>query len=410
MYYLTKRSVLNTKKPLSTKGMTLIEVIVAAAIIALISLTVFSAFQTFLASQQQANQNKLDAENVEAQIATGQDPAESIPTDLSLPDGHGGTFTLPSTVDTYTDGRRSYSVIEGEEPIDVPIFSFGDGAGGITDGDVYETGPQGGTMTYTVRASGRYLLEVWGASGGNASTYNYQEGGKGGYAAGIVELTRGETLSLYVGGAGSTSIKATRVDGGFNGGGWVHTTSSNSGTSGSGGGASDIRVAGGTFYHRIIVAGGGGGATSNSSTSAGPGGAGGGINGLGGGSSLAGDGGTQSAGGLGYSGAGARPTSSGSFGEGGSWSVSSVLAGGGGGWYGGGAGYGTVLATGGGSGYVLTETSYKPDGYFTDYPNYYLSATSLIAGNELMPDPLSENGTIVGKVSGGFIRITYLGA
>ena len=89
-----------------------------------------------------------------------------------------------------------------------------------------------------------------GTSGGNNSTGGI--GGLGGHAQGILPVSAGQSLSVYVGG------QATGPVGAFNGGG----NGGNAGTSfgaGGGGGATDIRLGGNTTNDRILVAGGGGG-------------------------------------------------------------------------------------------------------------------------------------------------------
>lgn len=144
------------------------------------------------------------------------------------------------------------------------------------------SGYTGSVQEIVINETGRYLLEVWGASGaGNdpASTVLGSRGGKGGYSKGIIQLTRGTKLYAYVGGKGTGSA------GGFNGGGDAGPTGNG------GGGATDIRLIGGVWNNasslasRVIVAGGGGGADDTLASEVaggendGSGGAGGGTNG-----------------------------------------------------------------------------------------------------------------------------------
>lgn len=162
-------------------------------------------------------------------------------------------------------------------------------------------------QTFTAPVSGTYKLECWGASGG----YDNRAVGKGGYAVGNVTLSKGETLSVYVGGQGvkgtayltlndDGTVKAINdvqtqgitiikkgsvfanidtllaaehavksdytvypwsMSGGWNGGG---NSSSAWGSSGGGGGATDVRLGGTDLSDRIIVAGGGGGSGNHS--------------------------------------------------------------------------------------------------------------------------------------------------
>jgi hypothetical protein len=105
--------------------------------------------------------------------------------------------------------------------------------------------------------AGKYLLEVYGASGG---TY----GGKGGYSKGILTLSSLTTLFIFLGGEGQCKPgqgSKVEVAGGCNGGGTGQTlTSSDSNWyTCSGGGGTDIRIESTSLDKRVIVAGGGGG-------------------------------------------------------------------------------------------------------------------------------------------------------
>lgn len=100
--------------------------------------------------------------------------------------------------------------------------------------------------------AGYYKLEAWGAQGGVI------DAGFGGYAVGVYYLTRGESLYIYVGEAGSTKTTSA-----FNGGGlcsgYLSGSLYHNGFAG-GGGATDIRTTMNlTYDDRIMVAGGGGG-------------------------------------------------------------------------------------------------------------------------------------------------------
>mgnify|MGYP005806358275 CR=1 FL=1 len=76
---------------------------------------------------------------------------------------------------------------------------------------------------------------------------------------------------------------------------------------------------------------------------------------------------------------------------------------GGGGWYGGGAGYWSGAA--GGSGYVLTSSSYKPGGYLLG-SQYYMTNAQTIAGNTSFTAP--AGGTETGHSGNGYARITLV--
>lgn len=275
----------------------------------------------------------------------------------------------------------------------------------------------GSNYTYTVPVSGYYLLEVWGAEGGNRYEGSGESAGKGGYSKGKVFLEKDTVLYIYVGGEGSNHA-------GFNGGGLSGCTVANGcAQTIYGGGGTDIRVGSKSLNARIIVAGGGG----SVGGAAKPGGAGGGLTGgsitTAGGTggyfntslgcvqaSVCGQGGTQTAGGAGSTIAGYTSTA-GSFGQGGAgfYYGNGYGGAGGGGWYG---GSGSIADTssdddrggGGGSGYVLTSASSKPSGYLLG-SQYYMDETSILSGTDAIPDP-SGTGTTIGRGGDGYARIT----
>ncbi len=221
------------------------------------------------------------------------------------------------------------------------------------------------TFTYTgteqtyVVPQGVAGIEVTavGAPGGatnGSDPYNSASspGGEGATVTADLSVTPGETLYVYVGGAGA----ADDHSGGFNGGG----PSSDLGAA-SGGGASDVRTAEGDLTTRLIVAGGGGGGGSSFDASPSGGSAGdpAGVSGAGDSSfsDTGGGGGTQTGGGAGGSGEGGSGTD-GSFGQGGTGTdfagdpVTDFSGGGGGGGYYGGGGGSSLAGGGGGSDYV----------------------------------------------------------
>ena len=102
---------------------------------------------------------------------------------------------------------------------------------------------------------GFYLLEVWGAEGGDNGD---KISGPGGYSFGTLRLIETTKAYVYVGGKGKmVSQDIQKIDGGYNGGGCSEYASDS--TFSSGGGASDIRINEDSHLNRIIVAGGGGG-------------------------------------------------------------------------------------------------------------------------------------------------------
>ena len=252
----------------------------------------------------------------------------------------------------------------------------------------------GDVQEFIAPENGSYRLEVWGAQGGYRS--NPDNGGKGGYSAGTIELQSGDVLYIYVGGSGNTGGPA----GGYNGGGSKTTYPG-------GGGATDIRVEGNTLYHRIIVAGGGGsdGAASY------PGKAGGGTSGVTATETnycSGGEGGTQTS-------AGTR----GSFGQGGSggyrsdgWGGGGFGGAGGGGWYGGGGvnpdRSDDDRGGGGGSGFVYTDSQDVPDSLNYLVENHILTEAITIAGNQSTVPSYDGGGYMAGNSGNGYAKITYL--
>ncbi|EAY04193.1 PE-PGRS protein, putative [Trichomonas vaginalis G3] len=138
----------------------------------------------------------------------------------------------------------------------------------------------------TLFLSGKYRVELWGASAGDTigPGYNYP-GGKGGYTRGEIELRQETFFTFYVGSkGGNTAVGSSAVGiAGFNGGSIeAYDTSHGDSPSAGSGGSTDIRFRKNsshnpTIYDRIMVAGGGG--SSGSYVRAGLGGHGGGING-----------------------------------------------------------------------------------------------------------------------------------
>ena len=104
-------------------------------------------------------------------------------------------------------------------------------------------------------------IEAWGGQGADAVDRlpDNGGGGLGGYASGTLTVTPGETLAIYVGGAGEGASGAGGFNGGAAGGYGSPGASCSGGFGGGGGGASDVRQGGSTLADRVIVAGGGGG-------------------------------------------------------------------------------------------------------------------------------------------------------
>jgi hypothetical protein len=197
----------------------------------------------------------------------------------------------------------------------------------------------------TVDARGASGGDGWNVDGGG-SVRGF--GGSGGRVQARLTVTGGETLLVYVGGAGMNATPLGPGLGGFNGGG-DGADSMFGYSGGGGGGATDLRRGSG-LAGRILVAGGGGSGSGWCTSGMGNGGAGGGLTGASGMMCVSippGTGGTQSAGG----------SAGGVLGVGGSTGLVGGQAGaaGGGGYYGGGASDGSGGS--GGSSYVTPTGS-----------------------------------------------------
>ena len=224
---------------------------------------------------------------------------------------------------------------------------------------------------FVVPFDGVYKIEAWGASGGQATSYEGSEvltGGVGGYSVGEIELKKDQVLYINVGGKGTDDFYPYSGEGstpgGYNGGGTAYGQYGSEPvyrvTSGSGGGATSVSLRSGLLKdlanytdNVIIVAGGGGGATShryNNSSNywRGTGGNAGGFTSVSGreyGRSRVPTSATYTSGGCGYDNNGSRGCAGFGQGQNASWS-----GGGGGGYYGGGAS--VHSATSGGSSYI----------------------------------------------------------
>lgn len=248
---------------------------------------------------------------------------------------------------------------------------------------------------------GEYVLECFGGDGGVMC--NVLNTGRGGYARGVLTNTHQRDIFINVGGNGQCI--------GYHGASYFNEYNKSLGFNGAGipihdkqigycygGGGTDIRLDVNDLNHRIIVAGGGGGSSSRSSNI---GGKGGGLSGEeaqnNGSYGVAVGPGTQTGpstpsttnpevnAGFGYGGNTSLP---------GNWS-SGYSGGGGGGWYGGGgctADYSGDDDKGasGGSGYVCTDVSFKPEDYAITNPEDFLSDTFMQTGGNNLPIGFSK--------------------
>ena len=265
----------------------------------------------------------------------------------------------------------------------------------------------GDYQTFKSTATGKYKIELWGASGGkgrkNGSLVN--PGGAGAYTTGIIKLDKDEVLYIYVGGAGFDS-PSNKIggDGGFNGGANGGNDKDDDEGSGGGGGATDVRLVDGpwndvnSLRSRIMVAAGGAGSTYGS---------------------VGGAGGTLSSDPISYS-AGATQTTGYAFGIGqpGTNHGYTPSSGAGGGYYGGyskhnGTSAGSQSATGGSSfisGYTgcdaIDETG-EHTGQSIHYSTKVFESSTTIDGKFSMPS-IDGNSTMIGNFGAGFARITFV--
>jgi hypothetical protein len=126
--------------------------------------------------------------------------------------------------------------------------------------------PYTGSVYQLDLSKGTYIVETWGANGGNSNGGILEIGGTGGYSTGILTVLSKSTYYVYVGGAGLMKTASIAANGGYNGGGNSPASPSGVQIGGSGGGATHIAAVSGLLNtlsagnpNIKIVAGGGGG-------------------------------------------------------------------------------------------------------------------------------------------------------
>lgn len=285
----------------------------------------------------------------------------------------------------------------------------------------------GGQQSFVVPTgcTGKYKLEVWGASGGNYNTTNHR-GGYGGYAMGVVTLSAGTTIYVNVGQRGvDNTTYGTLLPDTYNGGGQNGANPGGAWIGSSGGGATHMAFDSGvlatlsshaTDGRILIVAGGGGGASyatnGNYYYGSGTGGDGGGYSG-GTGTGRSYDDGY-------YSGVGGTQTSGGTGCEESCFGTARISkstnqncghGGGGGGYYGGASGFGP--GGGGGSGYIASANLITATVNGTTYTKHmygYSISTSTTASIRTNTGTCVETGATAdcAKTGNGYAKITFL--
>ena len=277
------------------------------------------------------------ASDAGTEIVSGNDPFLVMPQTLS-----NASFTV-----TYSGGATLTKSLSGIWEAG-KVYDYNINSSFSATQDFSYTGD---VQSYTVPFTGTYKLEVWGAQGqfSIADSVRFAAGGLGAQSSGIINLTKGQSIYIAVGGQGANTDLTDR-DGGYNGGGnatWDHHYNDPGGSEscGSGGGCTSITLTNrGTLDNFsnfksevLIVAGGGGGGCWHTN-----GGAGGGTSGGAGGDSTI-IGGTQTTGyAFGHGQPGTTTTDDASDGR----------PGGGGGWYGGYSKGCDTTSGAGGSGYI----------------------------------------------------------
>lgn len=274
-------------------------------------------------------------------------------------------------------------------------------------------------QVFSPEVSGTYLLEVWGAQGGDATgvNSNIRAGGYGGYAKGVAQFRKNEQINIVVGGEGVDGSGTTTQDGGYNGGGdgLYH--------GGSGGGATHVATSTGLLSdlsdsrnNVLIVAGGGGGAAVTNDENCSDGGHAGGY--IGNDANLNactdtvssngyGTGGTQETGGS------SSINSTANLGLFGTGAISSLTdtsygaGGGGGGFFGGGAS--SIAGAGGGSGYIASSRLISYGALQKSMYCYSCQPSSVASTFTNSTDYASEDPiTNAAKIGNGAARITAL--
>ena len=246
---------------------------------------------------------------------------------------------------------------------------------------------------------GVFLIELWGAQGGEETKYNIP-GGKGGFVSGYLTIRSTKRLFLYIGASGLAASNLNTFGGG--GKGTQGLTENTPG--GSGGGATDLRFKYDDLSSRFAVAGGGAGSSYYRGNL--PGGDAGGLTGFNGEYGRCSTSYTPSNVGCGGQQNNSYPSTcrSGEIGIGGN-SGTQYGSGGGGGYFGGGNGASVVCSVssgGGGSSYISGNPK------CATIPSFILKNTVIKSGRDSFLSPSGITST--GNTGNGHARITFCGS
>ena len=283
-----------------------------------------------------------------------------------------------------------------------------------TNGQTWDFDYTGTEETFVPQCDGKYLFEVWGASGGgyDPNSSNAGRAGAGGYSKGEINLSIGEIFYINVGGQGAYGSGTNPFGGplgGYNGGG----AGGNNG-SGSGGGATHIATSSGLLStlennkDSIVIVAGGGGGSDDKGGDDGSGGSGGGLEGsaaIVNGSRITRNRYIATATNDGGSGMGGTQDQGYAFGQGESVTYNTDTGGAGGGYYGGYVSNNYAGGGAGGSGYIGNSRlsnkemyGYKVKTSVNGWVNNYLieKEAFLRVGDELF-NSLNDAESVIGE-------------
>lgn len=184
-------------------------------------------------------------------------------------DGTHGTY-IAATIHLRPDNRGKIFIVDAKEDGQsnyTPLYNDGFFGSGI---QTYNYGYTGGAQQFTAPVTGSYKMQLFGAGGGTWTSGVTVYGSNGGQGNVYINLKKGQTIYLAIGGAGRDNQGSRSYNGGGMGG--AHTRwYGNRGTSGGGATSAQLQLIGNgelKNYSRdtqkvIAVVGGGGGGSQN---------------------------------------------------------------------------------------------------------------------------------------------------